>query len=51
MPRTRGCYKDCVTFAENAYGEYEDMIEEMEEVYDWADEHIQELLAATSTNE
>lgn len=43
-----GCYEECVTFAENAYGEYEDMDEEMNEIRDWADEHIQDLLAVTS---
>ncbi len=37
------CYEDCVRFAEIAYGEYDDMIEELAEVRDWAAKHIQQL--------
>lgn len=42
------CYRECVTFFENAFGEYDDMDEEFDEVHDWTDRHIEELLVATT---
>jgi hypothetical protein len=43
------CYRDCVTYVEHVHGDAE-MNEPMEEVYDWADGHIEDLLAATSND-
>lgn len=45
------CYEDCVTYFENAFGDKPDFQDAVEEVHDWADEHIQDLLAATSEDE
>jgi hypothetical protein len=42
-----GCYEDCITFAENAFGDNEEWNEEMENVYNCINGLIDELLAAT----
>jgi hypothetical protein len=41
------CYRDCVTYVEYVY-EYADMNEPMDEIYDWANGHIDDLLAVTT---
>lgn len=44
------CFRECITFVEKGYTdwEYGDLSEGIDDVHDWADESIEELLAVTT---